>query len=904
MPSRRASGTRELPSRAKCLTLRCCHEILAWLAGHTGRHAVVCVQPCAQLHSSSRHRTMEPLSALAIASAVIQIVDFSCKVVAKTREVYLFDLDDGTAAAEEDKFYEGAKANLEDLMIGLNTSLAQGTGGYGSSHLKTPDQQLLQLAKESQVVAGKLRDMINKVKIREDGTRRTALGQGFRSVIQQKNITALNDKLDGIRKQIDTTVLLSLRQKMEDGSLVQQSSNNSSEATVRKLELLMSIQDRDWKPTEHHDLSEFSDHLRSTVEIDLEERFFNAIVGRLYFADLPDRYETIPEAHQDTFQWIFETSSSSGNSTATQDFPEWLSATDGKNIFWATGKPGSGKSTLMKFIYNDQRTWNQLDTWTEGQPLVKAGFFFWNSGLAMQMSRMGLLQSLLYTSLVNDKNTVMALFRHRWQQFLGFGGGREPFTWLELLKAFGTMVREPLTPRKFFFAIDGLDEFDGDPKDLVNLILSIAKYQHVKMCISSRPWLVFADAFEERPSLRLEQLTNNDIRKYVAFFFNTNRHYARLSKMEPVKSASLVNEVTEKSAGVFLWVYLVVQSLLDGLSNADRMSDLLTRLRSLPHGLEELYLKLLNSIDANYSKHACQLFRLVMVRPRPLLLDLYFADNESDQSAMGDCNQDIDPEQMIICQETMQRRLVSRCKGFLEVENWHKTPNIALKKDSCAGWIHRSARDFLISEPVWKTIVSNTGGDDVFIPERHWANGFMGKLKSVGNHCNSEWSDFMWGVAYALRVEQKLRVCETQYLDELGRTAELNCTIYREQLFAKRTGWDNIRKTPKLQHFLDFAVWINHAGYVQSKSPTVMQEQLIHAALFKDLWTTIQNPSDFPLNGLTKIDNDIVKKEGLHTYDDVLNREKCRLALEEALRLKKKENRKHRWSRAKSRVFG
>lgn len=82
------------------------------------------------------------------------------------------------------------------------------------------------------------------------------------------------------------------------------------------------------------------------------------------------------------------------------------------------------------------------------------------------------------------------------------------------------MVSSPETPRKFFFMIDGLDEFDGSPKEIVELVLGMAKHPHVKMCIASRPWLVFADAFEDRPSLRLEQLTDNDVRKYITVFIH------------------------------------------------------------------------------------------------------------------------------------------------------------------------------------------------------------------------------------------------------------------------------------------------------------------------------------------------------------------------------------------------
>jgi hypothetical protein len=447
-----------------------------------------------------------------------------------------------------------------------------------------------------------------------------------------------------------------------------------------KVQLLTSLRDRDWKPAERHDLTEFSEQLMFSVEADVEERFFDMILSRLYFSDLPDRLESIPEAHQETFQWLFESDPQQYNPNDWDSFTKWLSSTSNDNLFWATGKPGSGKSTLMKFLFNDDRTSKHLQAWTNGRPLVKAGFFFWNSGTVMQMSRMGLVQSILHKALSDDKKTLKQLFKHRWQQFVAFGGGRQPMTWPEVRRAFETMVAEPETPRTFFFMIDGLDEFDGDSKELIDLVLGISKHSYVKVCVASRPLLVFSDAFEERPSLRLEHLTRNDIRKYVIFHFANNRHYARLSKLEPDRAAKLIDDIADKAAGVFLWVYLVVQSLLDGLSNADRMSDLIARLEALPPGLEDLYDRLLHSLDVNYFRHACQLFRLVIHRQRPLLIELYFADNEEDDTAMNIGIKPLPTQQILYCLEAMQRRLVSRCKAFLEVEDWHANPNTALSQ--------------------------------------------------------------------------------------------------------------------------------------------------------------------------------------------------------------------------------
>jgi len=214
-----------------------------------------------------------------------------------------------------------------------------------------------------------------------------------------------------------------------------------------------------------------------------------------------------------------------------------------------------------------------------------------------------------------------------------------------------------------------LDEFDGDSKELIELVLSIADHPHVKICVASRPWLVFSDAFADRPSLRLEDLTRNDVQNYIKSFFANNQHYTSLAKLEPIGASSLIDSIAEKSAGVFLWVYLVVRSLLDGLSNADRLSDLVRRLNALPPDLEELFSKLLRSLDADYFTHACQLLRLVAGMNRPRLLYLYFADNEDDNSAIQEETRSLSPDEMLTRLETMDRRLMSRCKGFLEVDN-------------------------------------------------------------------------------------------------------------------------------------------------------------------------------------------------------------------------------------------
>jgi hypothetical protein len=153
----------------------------------------------------------------------------------------------------------------------------------------------------------------------------------------------------------------------------------------------------------------------------------------------------------------------------------------------------------MKFLFDDSRIANSAVKWAGKHPLVMAGFFFWNSGSTMQMSRIGLLQSLLYQCLVNRLDLIPTLFPIRWSRYTLFGCDTQPWTWSELTSALKLLLSTK--DLSFLLFIDGLDEFDGNPQGLVSLILDLQRLSSdtVKLCVASRPWLVFEEAFQRCP---------------------------------------------------------------------------------------------------------------------------------------------------------------------------------------------------------------------------------------------------------------------------------------------------------------------------------------------------------------------------------------------------------------------
>lgn len=92
-------------------------------------------------------------------------------------------------------------------------------------------------------------------------------------------------------------------------------------------------------------ISNFAQHSRTVASE-------QAILKSLRFKTMRVRHSNIVDAHPETFEWVFETKNNPENEIIA--FNDWLENQSG--LYWIVGKAGSGKSTLMKFLYEDRRT--------------------------------------------------------------------------------------------------------------------------------------------------------------------------------------------------------------------------------------------------------------------------------------------------------------------------------------------------------------------------------------------------------------------------------------------------------------------------------------------------------------------------------------------------------------------
>lgn len=453
----------------------------------------------------------------------------------------------------------------------------------------------------------------------------------------------------------------------------------------------------------------------------------------------------------------------------------------------------------MKYIVHNRLCRDHLAVWGNSLPVVTARFYFWNSGSEIQRSQTGLLRSLLYDALRQHPDEIPFVLSKRWNRLLLFGLELRPWDDAELEEALQSLVSRANGNYKLCLFVDGLDEFEGDHEHLIGLFKHAISFPNVKAALSSRPWLVFEQAFAHRPSLLLEHMTFPDILYFVDSQFNADPGFARLKRREPDFASSLVKNVATKSCGVFLWVRLVVRSLLSGLLNSDPVQALQSRLEEMPSDLEDFYEKMLDSIPSNYAGHAGQLFQIVSAAEGHLTgLGLYFASQayHSPDTALKTEIRLLDEEEGYDMAEDARRWLNSRCKGLIEMPSRDYGPEdegrdnhessterlqtfgymsdfpIPLPFRKVA-YLHRTVRDFINSPEIKQRIGNMAPG---YTPHQALLRStvLMAKTWCPSNRAWHKLEhDIAGSLHYADRIARSGGIVPLEILDEAWRCFEI-----------------------------------------------------------------------------------------------------------------------------------
>ena len=146
---------------------------------------------------------LDPLSALGVAGNIVQFVDFSCKIVSKTFEIY--DSADGSTV--ENQELEAVTKNLLYLSKKIKSS-SQNNGGQAATHEEHDIQDLCIRCEE---ISSELLMAPEELKIKRPCTKWRSFRQALNSVWSKSRIKGLSKRLEAIRRQIDTNLMTSVR---------------------------------------------------------------------------------------------------------------------------------------------------------------------------------------------------------------------------------------------------------------------------------------------------------------------------------------------------------------------------------------------------------------------------------------------------------------------------------------------------------------------------------------------------------------------------------------------------------------------------------------------------------------------------------------------------------------------
>lgn len=410
----------------------------------------------------------------------------------------------------------------------------------------------------------------------------------------------------------------------------------------------------------------------------------SALMKCLQFERMSSRHSNIKPAHLKTCEWLLQ----------HHDYLAWKDPEEFSNhrgFLWINGKPGAGKSTLMKFIYT------RVEVEASSNAAI-VSFFFNARGDSLEKSTMGMYRSLLFQILAKlpDLQKVLDSLDLFSCQNLDTRGLRDL-----LSDAVSRLGQRQLT-----VFVDALDECDE--QEVREMVESFEELAHkavstgTKLCVcfSSRPYPHIDIEHGRKLTLQDQVGHGEDLAHYV-------RSKLRVGQEAYIREIG--TEILQKAAGVFMWVVLVVD-ILNKEFQRGRIFAVRTRLQDIPPKLSELFKDMLTRDNDNMADLLLCIQWILYAR-RPLKpAEFYFAvisGFHHEREDWAEC----DPTQISI--DDMERFVLSTSKGIAEVNwpgnntsEWAKSPDALIVQ-----FIHESVQDFLIKENGIREIWPNIGGD-------------------------------------------------------------------------------------------------------------------------------------------------------------------------------------------------
>ncbi|KAK4160059.1 ankyrin repeat domain-containing protein 17 [Cladorrhinum sp. PSN259] len=382
----------------------------------------------------------------------------------------------------------------------------------------------------------------------------------------------------------------------------------------------------------------------------------------LAFPHMQARSHDVSRAFAGTCKWLLE----------HKTYRRWAACDRG--LLWIRGKPGSGKSTLIKYAHNNHRA---------GDNALVLSFFFHDRGDKLQKTPLGFFRSLLHQILGQVPDALQDLIDTFEKRSKENGEPGKNWDWHqeELRVFFESSLPKVLKARSVWLFIDALDEsgrdnavklVEGFKSLLKDLESHPAGLRQLRICFSCRHYPIL-DLDENAFKICTEDENQKDISTFVD---------GQLSSFQG--SSTIPTLVTERAAGVFMWAHLVVKRVLDLDRDGYGLKKIEAEIYTIPQDLDKLYQQLIQNMEPSSVK----LVQWICFAIRPLSVGEFpwamVIDADCPYGSLRACQ---DAEDYVSGRERVKRRVLTLSKGLAEVS-----------RTEVVQFIHQSVKDFFVEK--------------------------------------------------------------------------------------------------------------------------------------------------------------------------------------------------------------
>ncbi|KAF2823744.1 hypothetical protein CC86DRAFT_354984 [Ophiobolus disseminans] len=425
--------------------------------------------------------------------------------------------------------------------------------------------------------------------------------------------------------------------------------------------------------------------LRETIQ-QAEGKAERDLMKSLQFDQMSLRETNIKDAHRETCQWLLR----------QPEYIDWLEPTRitlHRGLLWIKGKPGAGKSTIMKFAHSRAIGMiEEVNHTSKGKgDSVVIAFFFNARGVLLERSTLGMYRSLLAQLLERRPYLQKAL------RLLPFPATllNESYPWSigTLQDLFRKAILSVKTPVVCF--IDALDECEEkEVRDMLSFLTQLGEVaEAVKVtfhvCLASRHYPHISIDRGIQLILERQEGHARDISEYL----NTELRIGHSKQAIQIR-----DEAQRKASGVFMWVALVV-GILNKAYDSGRIHALQKILHNIPSDLHNLFRDILTR-DSDNKSELTYCIEWILFAAEPLTPEeLYFAIlSGAEPGAHPEWDEDEIPR------DALERFILNCSKGLAQITTTEE-PKVQ--------FIHESVRDFLLKDDGMDHVRSNMGDDFV-----------------------------------------------------------------------------------------------------------------------------------------------------------------------------------------------